>query len=437
MDILLVQVSDKQICTGFGEMPPLGLLYMDACIRKKGYASKVIDLNICAGDLKDHLKIVRKEIIESDSKIVGFSSFTQNYYSFKYLCSKLKKDFPSHIFIYGGCHASFSIKSTMREVPVDIIIKKEGEETILDILDFYLNSKKNLNSILGIAYRDGNEIIENPDRPLIKNLDELPIPDRKNINKNSYRTFGTVMASRGCIGKCSFCSAEAMAGGKYRIRSVENVCEEINFLVDRFGVNEISFLDNTFTVYKNRTLDICSLLKTLGITWDCESRIDVISNELLQSMSESGCIGIQYGIESGDNRVLKDIRKALTVEQVRSVVKLTLESGIKTVFCGFIIGHPTDNLESIKNTFTFARELIEMGAKVGVKISTPFPGTQLEKEVKEKGYHYLTSQWSLYDLNQPIFEIPYMDSKTLYKLYISEMEELNKLMHIRNMPVRR
>lgn len=428
MDILLVQVSDKQIGTGIAEMPPMGLLYLDACIKKEGFESKVIDLNTSVGNLNDNSEFIRQEILKYKIKIIGFSSFTQNYYSFKYLCNLIKKEFPQIVIFYGGCHASFTIKTTFKEVPIDIIIKKEGEETIVELLKFYIRKESDLKFISGIAYKTSNGIVETPERILIKNLDTIPIPDRKDIDKKAYRTFGTVLTSRGCIGKCCFCSAEAMSGGKYRIRSVDNVCEEINYLVNEYGVKEISFLDNTFTVYMDRTNKICHLLKKMNIKWDCESRVDVINYNLLKSMAESGCRGIQYGIESGDNRVLKDIRKSLTVEQIRKVVAMTLESGINTVFCGFIIGHPTDDYNSIDNTFTFAEELIGMGAKIGVKISTPFPGTQLEKEVKAKSYKFLTSKWSFYDLNQPIFEIPTIDSKTLYKLYISKMEKLNSLM---------
>lgn len=432
MDILLVQVSNEQIVPkDKAQMPPLGLLYLYTNIKKHGYKSDVLDLNVHMGNIQNHLKILIERINRDNPKIIGFSSFTLNYYSYKYLCNKIKTIFPQITIFYGGCHASFTINQSMKESSVDVIIKREGEETIIELLKYFIDNEGCINDIKGIAYREEDKIIETEDRPLIKDLDRIPIPDRSILESEKYEIFGTILTSRGCIGKCTFCSAEAMSGGKYRIRSSESVCEEIEILNKEFGVKELSFIDNTFTVFGKRTKKICKLLMELQIKWDCESRIDCINKDILNEMVKSGCQGIQYGIESGDNRVLKDIKKLITVDQVRKIVKLTLDSGVKTVFCGFIVGHPTDTKESIMNTFSLARDLVKVGAFVGVKISTPFPGTQLEKEIEKQNMMLKTNNWSQYNLNQPIYETPYISSRELHKLYTHHVEELTRLIQIK------
>lgn len=427
MDMILVQVRDSNREIGRAEMPPLGIMYLQACLKRNHFECDIIDLNLFDNNLEDDFNLLRVKIKETKCRIIGFSSFTQNYYSFKYLCIRLKEEFEDIVVIYGGCHATFTIRDTMLETPTDIIIKQEGEETIVELLQHYIYNVGEKSCIKGIAYREGDRIIETDTRPLLKNLDALPFPDRSSVAIEKYKIPGTVLASRGCVGKCLFCAAEAMSGGKYRVRSAQNVCEEIAYLNERFGMNEISFLDNTFTVYKERTEKICEELSKRHIKWDCESRVDYVDMDLLKTMKLSGCTGIQYGIESGDDRVLKDIRKAITVEQIRKLVRETIECGISTVFCGFIIGHPTDTFESINNTVELAKEMIELGAKVGIKISTPFPGTQLEKEVRENEFNILTKKWSMYNLMQPIYETSEFTGKELYKFYIKKAEELADL----------
>lgn len=438
IDILLLQTPD--IHTYFFssqnrdrlkklKMCPLGLMYLASACRQAGYVPDIIDLNKYSSR-EERTEVLKVYLAENKPKIIGISSYTADYNEARYifrLCKNICTDTP---ILFGGPHATFTGKESLLNNPVDIVMLFEGEESIIDILNFYIKHIGELSNIQSIAYLEGTEYIETKRRPLIKNLDSIPFPARDLIDIKSYVSPGTVLTSRGCIGRCIFCTATAMSGGNHRVRSVENILKELTVLYCDYGIKHFNFVDDTFTVYKDRNMNICKGIRDIGngdITFDCESRVDCVDEELLTEMKKSGCIGIQFGVESGDQFILKSIKKGINLEQVRWAVNTAKNIGYQHIFCGFMIGHPDDTYQSVNNTINFMNVLKGLGADVGCSITTPFPGTYLYNNLEKLGCKLLTKEWSNFSLDQCIFETVNLSARDIKKLHFKAGETVNAM----------
>jgi radical SAM superfamily enzyme YgiQ (UPF0313 family) len=219
-----------------------------------------------------------------------------------------------------------------------------------------------------------------------------------------YKIPGTLVTSRGCPYNCIFCSAGTLSGGRYRVRSHEDVVAEMRQLINRFGVDYFFIADDTFTVFRDRTEKICRGIWELGVKvgWSCEARVNTVSRDVVQEMARSGCVCIQYGVESGSQRILNHIRKGITVEQVKRAVRRSVEAGIST-FCNFMMPFPEDTLETLKETEKLMKELKGMGAHLVLSMTTPFPGTYLRTYANELGISILSEDTDRYDFVTPLF----------------------------------
>lgn len=267
---------------------------------------------------------------------------------------------------------------------LNIVITGECELVIKDIIA----RKNNLESVSGIAYRNNNQVIRNPDREFIKDLDLLPSPARHLVHNVFYTRLDTgkpmavIETSRGCPYKCIFCLAGKTYGYKVRHRSVESVIREIAECVDRYKIYDFHLKSDLFTWDKNWIIDLCSnmLKQKLKINWLCNSRVDTLDVNCLKAMREAGCWVISLGIESGNQEVLNKIKKGITLEQSRKAVKLCKSLGIKT-YLYFLVGFPWDTESTIKDSIEFAQELD--GDFVDFFIVYPFRGTELEEVARQ------------------------------------------------------
>src|SRR3989344_6087684 len=226
-----------------------------------------------------------------------------------------------------------------------------------------LKNDKDFSKINGLVYRENGEIKINKRRELIKNLDELPFtalhlyPDLKKYTPmpGGYKQlpFAHMITSRGCPYRCVYCD-RSVFGNRFRSQSPERVIKEIEFLVEKYGVKEIKFYDDTFTMDMERVSKICDLIieKGIKITWSCSTRVDRVNKELLMKMKKAGCWQIDYGLESGDQRMLNIMKKGITLEQSRNAAKWTKEPGIR-LRAFIILGMPGETNESIRNTIDF------------------------------------------------------------------------------------
>lgn len=432
VDILLLQIPDTNAYVFSSEnrdrkkklrMCPLGLMYLASYCREKGYKPHIIDLGIYPTREK-RKQVIENFIRENNPKTIGISTYTADYNEFRYISRVCRKASPTTPIIFGGPHATFTYEESLETNPIDIVIRYEGEITLIEVLDYYIKSKGKLSQIEGIAYLEDDEVKVTSKKKFIENLDILPYPARDLIDLDRYVSSGIMLTSRGCIGRCIFCTAAAMSGSTHRVRSVENIIAEVLEMYKKYNIKHLNFVDDTFTVYKKRNIEFCRKLRELdlGITFDCESRVDCVNEELLREMKEAGCVGIQFGVESGDQFILNKINKGINLEQVREAVRLAKKVGIEHIFCGFMIGHPEDTKESIGRTIEFMIELKKQGVALGVSITTPFPGTYLYRNLQKLECNLITNEWSNYTLDQCIYETKNLNRRDIKKLHIKAGE---------------
>ena len=383
---------------------PLGIAYLGAVLEKNGYSVDVID---CQAQKLTHSDFER-EIGKNQPKVVGVTSTTLTYKSALKIAETAKQVHPDCVTILGGCHATFWDDKALEECPqLDMIARKEGEYTLLEIVN-RLKENNRINDVVGTTCRKNGKIIRNADRPYIENLDELPFPAHHLLPLKHLRTQGKVIfplaTSRGCVHWCNFCTAVRMFGRRYRMRNPKKVADEIQFLNERYGANHLTFYDDTFTVDQSRVEEICEEIQNrkLKIEWDCETRVDMITKDLLQKMKKAGCIAVWFGVESGCQNVINSMEKSFNVAQTRRAFKWANEVGLMTV-ASVILGFPGETRDTALQTVKFVEELDPVD--VGYHIATPYPGTPMYDFVKEKGWLKITD-FDRYDTATPVFESP-------------------------------
>jgi len=394
--------------------PPLGLAYI-ASVLRQDHEVKIIDSNILNYTIGD----VERELRSFNPDVVGITSVTPSIYEAYKVAETAKKVREDCTVVLGGPHATFMPRQTMEECKyIDIIVRGEGEETTRELIE---NIEKGapLNEVKGITFRKKNEIIDTEPRPFIKNIDEIPFPSRDLLPMHLYKFNGvkytTMLTSRGCPFKCSFCSSSRLFGGYWRGRSPENVLEEIKIIYEEYGIRNIEFVDDTFTLNQERAEKICDEIIKQGwdISWGASSRVDTLSKKLVEKMKKAGCWIIFLGIESGSQKILDAIGKRITLEQVKKAVKILKDAGIQ-VLGSFIIGFLQDTKETIKETIKFAKNLNLNYAEFS--ILTPYPGTPIFDYAKKHGM-LLTENWSKYTGVEPIVKIEGATEKEIKTLF--------------------
>ncbi|NJD53203.1 MAG: radical SAM protein [Candidatus Methanoperedens sp.] len=338
---------------------------------------------------------VRSILKKANPKIVGIGSKVVDIPSTIVLAKIVKEVLPEAKVVVGGPSAITCSEYLMKNSPIDYLVTGEGEETMMELVSFIINNINNyqIQDIKGIIYRDeSNKIIKNPPRLLIQNLDEIPFPERESmfiVEKNNdikyIDAFGDILTTRGCPFPCRFCAAhEAWGTKKTRFRSIDNIIQELKYLVNTFGQKNFIFWDDLFTIDKNRTMELCQKIidNKLDIRWLCLVRIDKIDAELLEKMKTAGCYEIQIGIESGNDRILSYIRKGINLEIIRKQISIIRQSGINwRIF--LIIGFPTETREEIRDTINLIAEI--KPTFVDLSIFCPYPGTDFYYDLQKQG----------------------------------------------------
>jgi len=367
---------------------PIGIAYIAAYLKKHGHEVKIIDYLVENYSREEF----QKQIKEFAPEIIGITTTTPTIYNAFYLAKEVKTINPAIKIIMGGPHVAALPEESMNNETVDIVCTGEGEEVMLEIVNS-IRSKKSLNQINGIYYKEGNRVYSTGKRELIKNLDTLPFPARDLLNTDTYRISATrrrtphksdiIVTSRGCPYGCNFCS-KAVFGQTVRYRNPENVVEEIEEVMKKYGVKEIQFVDDTLTVNSEHLTAICELIlkKDLKFTWGCHSRVNNVADEMFGLMRRAGCRELAFGVESGNQEVLNAIGKRITLEEVKKAVKLCQKNGMLAI-CGFIIGHIQDTEKTVKETINFACKLNPDFANFS--ILTPLPGSEVFDFAKKRG----------------------------------------------------
>jgi len=393
---------------------PLGLGYLAAVLEKNKYEVDVIDCQASHLTYEDF----RNEISKRKPDMIGLTSTTLTYKSALEVIRIAKQVHPNCITVIGGCHVSFWDKNALKECPeLDFVVRKEGEITIVEVVE-RLEAGKDLDRVLGVTYRKGEEIVQNPDRPYIKDLDSLPFPSHNLWPLESLRKYGNIifplMTSRGCVYWCEFCSAVRMFGRGYRMRSAKNVVDELEYIHKTYGAENFTFYDDAFTVDQPRVEEICRLLheRKLKVKWDCGTRVDMVTRDLLQKMKDAGCIAVWFGVEAGSQEVLDEMGKGFTATRTKEAFKMAQEIGLMTI-ASVVLGFPGETRETAMKTVNFIKEINP--DDVGYYIATPYPGTPMAEQVKKNGWLRVTD-FDKYDTATPIFELPTLSMKELVKI---------------------
>jgi len=372
----------------------LGILYLGTVLKQHGYKVKI--LNTYYPDTEK----ISQEIKNENINIVGFYTTTENIYRCLRCAGELKSNSPDVLIIMGGPHASIKdIDILEEEKSVDIIIRKEGEYTLLEVVKCYSLLSKNLRNIKGITYRKDNKILRNPDRPLIENLDSIPLPDRDLLSESLRSfdiTYPRIITGRGCPFSCAFCY-EGFSGSKYRMRSAENVLSEIDYLLKRGNVKYIRFMDDTFTISPLRTLKICRGLRERrekGFLWFAEGRVDILAKhpDLIYEMSMAGLVNLHIGVECADQKTLDIYKKNITLEQVEKVVKTCCKAQIPLISMNFILGGPVDSKEVYYKNLDFIKKLMKLAPgrlQITSALLIPFPGTKISNHPEKYGLNII------------------------------------------------
>jgi anaerobic magnesium-protoporphyrin IX monomethyl ester cyclase len=412
--VTLVNPPAPSGSTGHLPFALLGLGYLGAVLEKNHYEVDVIDCQV----LKLSYEDFRSELLKRKPDIVGLTSTTLTYNPALKLAKIAKKVLPDCLIFIGGPHVTFWDDKALGECPaLDVIVRKEGEYTLLELVQ-KVEAGESFDDVLGITYRKDGKIFRNLDRPYIEDLDSLPFPARHLWPMENLRKYEDILylaASRGCIFWCEFCATVRMHGRKFRMRSPKNIVDELEFLHKTYGVTSFTFCDDAFTVEPTITEELCRLIikRKLNIKWNCGTRVDMLTKELLTTMRDAGCVSVWSGVESGSQEVLDAMHKGITTEQTMRVFGWIRELGLKPA-PNVILGFPGETKESAWKTIKFVEKISPN--EVGFyNIATPFPGTPLYDSVKKNGWLRVTD-FDKYDTVTPIFETPWLSMKELKKI---------------------
>jgi radical SAM superfamily enzyme YgiQ (UPF0313 family) len=376
------------------QAPPLGLAYIAAFLRHGGHEVAIEDMRH-RGTTRIQL---RQTLQRFGPEVVGIGMYTATVPVAREISTIIKKISPSTVVVVGGPHPAGAPEECARDPHFDYTAVGEGEQMMLEFCNT-LEEGGDISTVAGLWY---TEELNDPSAPLkvneergwIEDLDSLPWPardllpplDSYKMTMFQYREWpaSTIYTSRGCPYSCIFCERREILGNRFRVHSATNVVDEIEHLRDEFGIREIFFYDDTFTLDARRVHAICEemLRRGLRMSWNISTHIGTVDQELLRIMRKAGCWQIAYGIETGDPEVIRDILKGTDLETVRERIQWTVEAGIEAKGL-FMIGHPTDTPESIHRTIEFARALPI--ASANFKITTPFVGTPLREMAERYG----------------------------------------------------
>lgn len=383
-------LDEREARKSIASFPPLGILYLAAVLEERGVEVSVLDQPAKGFAIEETVKWIEKEAPD----ILGFSTFASSGRTAALISNEVKKKNPNIIIVFGNYYATFNYERVLRKYPsVDIIVRGEGENTVIDLVNC-LKNKGKLKDVLGIAFRNKNSIISTPDRPLIGDLNCLPFPDRKLIDMEYHsviaganvapKKFTSIVSSRGCFYRCRFCSCHQFARGIWRPRSIKNTMEELHFLASE-GYKQFIFVDDSFTLNQKRVIKLSKRMRKekIDMEWICEGRVDNCSFDMLREIAKAGCKVLYFGIESANQRILDYYSKQTTPQQSRTAVKTARKAGIDVIIGSFIVGGPDETRDEIQNTIEFAERIpidLPQFSILGV-----YPGTDIWNEFEMKG----------------------------------------------------
>lgn len=424
--------------TGGTVIEPLFLAYAAAVLEKEKLPVGLID---CRPFYTSQEQLLEK--IDAGCGLAVLQTSTASINLDLETAGKIKNRFPLIKIALVGSHVSVLDKEIMSANKfIDFIARGEYEYILRDLA-------KNMEpaNILGITFRQGDEIIRNPDRPFLENLDELPFPARHFLPMDVYfepifkakRTF-RLMGSRGCPYQCTFCLwPQTLYARKFRLRNPKNIVDEIEHLIKVYGAKGLYFEDDTFTIIQDYVEGICDemLKRKITIPWSCLGRVDTVTKKMLEKMKQAGCYMIRYGVESSSQEILNKAKKGITIEKIISAFKMTKKTGIET-YASYTLGLPGETKQTLDQTVKFAMRLDSDYAQFG--IAMPYPGTELYREAEKQGW-LKAKKWEDFDASEnSVLEYPDLKAaeiieahkKAYSKFYLRPKYIIRKIFKVRS-----
>ena len=470
MNIVLTTTPQAQGDLERAGLPFLGIGYVGRHLLDDGHEVEIVDSHTHLWDVARAVD----EILKLNPDAVGVTGSTNNRFQAIELIRELKRRRPSLFVFAGAAHFSLTHKDAMEKISeLDAIVRGEGEVTTCELMRAVCG-KMGFSEVLGVTYRErlvresfpspitnvanevdgelktdeygdvrygagedsrtnnagGKDYVVNPDRPLTHELDCLMTPAwelfdmelyQRKMDDTDIRSVG-VISSRGCPNRCVFCSNAAFGLGRLRLRSPEKFIDEVEYLYKNFGYKGFDFWDDTMTVSREHVLKICDEIKNRGldIKWYARARVNTVDKELLQTMREAGCIRISYGVESGSPRILKIIKKNITLEQVRQAVRWSSEVGM-LVTVNFMVNLPYETWDDLKMTVSLMKELKQIPrVNPCYGFTIIYPGTEMEMWARKEGWLPADFSWNSpyesekykiagVDKSLPLLEMPGME----------------------------
>jgi anaerobic magnesium-protoporphyrin IX monomethyl ester cyclase len=376
-------------------IPGMGVLVLAAVARSRGYAVHLIDAKHQGASLDD----TARSIVALRPDYLGLSATTISADNAARVAARVKAELPEIVTILGGPHVSAIPERTLDAFPsIDFGIAGEGEHALFELLD-RLEGERPVDDVPGLVHRRGGTAVANPRAPYIDDLDNLPMPAWDLLPDFPHRfqpsLFGyprtpvaTLITSRGCPFSCTFCD-RSTSGKKGRMHGVEYVVRLCRHL-EGLGVRHIIFVDDLFTVRKDRVIDLCEAFLDNGFrfSWSCNSHPNLLDLDTMELMRRAGCWQIAYGIESGSQRVLDVVKREVRIPRMRETLRMTRAAGIRAK--GYVmLGHPTEGLDSLAETVEFLKT-VELDLCQITKF-TPYPGTPSYPTIRR--YGSFTERW--------------------------------------------
>ncbi len=424
-----------------GAMPPLSLLSIGAVLEQGGFEVKIIDAHLHAMSEQQ----VYKAIEGAKPSIVGITMMTSTAITAHQIARLTKQVDKTIRVVVGGVHPDALPEETLRNRDIDYVVRGDGEYAMLELAEGVPEEQ-----ITGLCYRRKGQPKLNPARPILMDLNKLPpyayhlIPmDKYYPAVGAYRKLPAInmLMTRGCPGKCIFCNSAETA---LRTRDAARVVDEIIYLRDTYGIREIQFYDDTFTVMKKNALRFARLMKeqNVGVGFTVFARTDCWNEEMAHSLKEAGCHQVMFGIESGSKKILKVLRKDIDLEKTENAVRIAKAAGLE-VRSAFVFGSPGETEETCQETVDYAMRLDSDLAIFN--ITTPYPGTQLYNWAQQNG-RILGKNWWNYELGSTIVELGSISNdklretygrafKTYYnrpKIYWQRLKKIRSFRHLRD-----
>jgi len=408
-------------------MPHIGLAYLAATLHKAGHKVEVIDLYFSDNKEQD-------EFFNKDFGLIGITCTSFSFVTCLQTAQAIKRLNPNQIIVVGGPHASVAREEVLINKEIDFAIYGEGETPMLSLVEL-LDDDKNpslekLSQINGLIFRNAKNRVVNPPAHRIRDIDSLPFPIYDSFPMKNYEMY-PLSSSRGCPYDCAYCASSAIMGRKWVERSPESLLKEIEEIIKKWGKRHFYIIDDSFNINEERVKKFCRqlLAMKLDITWGaCGFRADKSDPEMLYLMKKAGCKHIEVGVESANQRVLDNIGKGESIEQIKGGIRKIHEAGIQ--ICGmFMIGNPGDTLDTVRESIEFAKA--QPFDSIRFYLALPYPRTRLWEFVKEHGRFLRKDYTNFHDFSEvPIFETDSFTCEERMKAY----EEAKKLMFPKGFP---